>query len=416
MGYRRLNILLSAYACEPGKGSEPAVGWNQVQQIARFHEVWVITRCNNRPTIEKALAAAPMANVHWIYTDLPRWLSFWKKGTRGQRLYYYLWQIRILSLARQHHRHVRFHIVHHVTFVSYWQPSFLHFLSTPFIWGPVGGGESTPANFFCSFGPAGTIYEILRICARKLGELDPFVRRAGRRSSMALATTEQTRVRLRNLGSTNVSVVSAIGMPSQELAELKAIPYRDSKPFRIMTVGRLLHWKGMGFALRAFARFHTKFCEAEYWLVGDGPERKSLEQLARDLNLEKAVSFLGQLPRKETLAKYFDCNVFLFPSFHDSGGGVCLEAMAAGRPVICLDLGGPGLLVTADTGIKVSAVTPEQVVSDLSAALQRLAMDSLYCRRLGANGRSRVEREFSWERKGERMAVFYADLASRYSF
>jgi glycosyltransferase involved in cell wall biosynthesis len=315
-------------------------------------------------------------------------------------------------LARKHHRHIRFDIVHHVTFGTYWQPTFLHFLPAPFIWGPVAGGESAPANFLCSFGLRGSIYEILRSCARRLAELDPFVRRTGRRACAAIATTEQTASRLRKLGCTNVSVLCGIGMPDRELDELRAIPFRNAKPFRVLSVGRLLHWKGVEFALRAFGRFHAKFPEAEYWLVGEGPERKTLERITREMGLEKTVTFLGELPRKEALAKYFDCDVLLFPSFHESGGWVCLEAMAAGRPVICLDLGGPGLQVTPDTGIKVSAVTPEQVVADLAKALERLAADSVYLQRLGAGGRSRVERNFSWERKGEHFAALYAHLAS----
>ncbi|MGB8801257.1 MAG: hypothetical protein WCC97_11250, partial [Candidatus Acidiferrales bacterium] len=64
---RPLKILLSAYACEPDKGSEPGVGWNHVKQAARFHDVWVLTRSNNRASIERALATEPMPNVHWIY-------------------------------------------------------------------------------------------------------------------------------------------------------------------------------------------------------------------------------------------------------------------------------------------------------------------------------------------------------------
>ena len=51
-----LRVLVSAYACEPGRGSEPGVGWHWVREIARFNEVWVITRMNNRKAIETALA------------------------------------------------------------------------------------------------------------------------------------------------------------------------------------------------------------------------------------------------------------------------------------------------------------------------------------------------------------------------
>ena len=88
-----MKVLLSAYACEPDKGSEPAVGWNWVRQVSRFHEVWVITRANNRKPIEKALAKNPLPNAHFIYFDLPHWARFWKRGQRGAHLYYYLWQL-----------------------------------------------------------------------------------------------------------------------------------------------------------------------------------------------------------------------------------------------------------------------------------------------------------------------------------
>ena len=88
-----MKLLLSAYACEPGLGSEPGVGWNSVLQAARFHEVWVLTREVNRKGIEQANAAAQPARVHFVYIDLPSGLRFWKKGRRGLYLYYYLWQI-----------------------------------------------------------------------------------------------------------------------------------------------------------------------------------------------------------------------------------------------------------------------------------------------------------------------------------
>src|ERR1700683_2444848 len=88
----RLRVLLSAYACEPGRGSEPGVGWNWIRELAKFDEVWVMTRSNNREPIERALTAEPIDGAQFVYYDLPRWLRFWKKRQRGIRLYYYLWQ------------------------------------------------------------------------------------------------------------------------------------------------------------------------------------------------------------------------------------------------------------------------------------------------------------------------------------
>src|ERR1700680_3319916 len=101
-----MKILVSAYACEPGKGSEPGVGWNWVMQVARFHEVWVITRANNRQAIEAAGATQPGQQVHWVYVALPRWARLWKRGPRGVHLYYYLWQVGAYVVAKRLHKEV----------------------------------------------------------------------------------------------------------------------------------------------------------------------------------------------------------------------------------------------------------------------------------------------------------------------
>ena len=401
-----LRILLSAYACEPGKGSEPGVGWNWVCQIAKFHEVWLFTRENNRKSIEAALVSNPLPTVHFVYADLPRWVRFWKKGRRGVYVYYYLWQIAAYFTAKKLHQQVRFDVVHHITFVKYTMPSFMALLPVPFVWGPVGGGETTPSGFWWSFSLRGKLFEIFRMLARLTGELDPFVRLTARRSILALATTKETETRLRILGCSQVSVLSEAGLPLEELAWLGDLPRHEATPFRVISSGNLIHWKGTEFGLRAFARFHREFPNSEYWIVGDGPERKRLERLAAWLQVTNAVRLWGELPRSQLLQKLADCDVLMHPSLHDSGGWVCLEAMAAGRPVICLDLGGPALQVTETSGVKLRAESAGQVVRDLAGALERLVSDHALSFCLGLAGRDRVRGHFRWESKGMFTAKF----------
>jgi len=405
-----LKILISAYACEPGKGSEPGVGWNHVKQAARFHDVWVMTRSNNRAVIEGALATDPMPNVRWIYLDVPRWARFWKKGQRGIRLYYSLWQLAAYWKARKLHREIQLDLAHHVSFVSYWLPTFLPLLPIPFVWGPVGGGESAPRSFRGAFDLRGRMYESMREFARSLSELSPFLRLAARGSAIALAATKETAARLEALGCTRISILAEAALPAKEIDELAAIPPREGGPFRALSLGRLLHWKGFALGLRAFARFQARVPNAEYWLIGDGPERPSLERLSRELGVEKKVVFWGKLSRNEVLEKLAACDVLLFPSLHDSGGWVTLEAMAAGRPVICLDLGGPAVRVTEATGIKIPAINPEQATTDLAAALEQLARDPLRLAQLAGGGRRRVDQEFNWDRRGEHLARLYVRL------
>jgi glycosyltransferase involved in cell wall biosynthesis len=381
-----------------------------VRQIARFAEVWVITRSNNREAIEKALAEEPLPNVHWVYFDLPRWARFWKKGQRGVHLYYYLWQLGIYFLVRRLHRQVGFDLIHHVTFGNYWLPSFLALLHVPFIWGPVGGGESAPRAFYRTLSRRGKIYEFLRDIARWIGEHDPFTRLTARKAVIALATTNETTKRLTSLGARKVEVLSHVALPSAEIVELSSLPPHLSSPFRLISLGRLLHWKGFDLGFRAFARLVQEFPDSEYWIVGDGPERKNLEQLARKLGIIDKVRFWGALPRSEALKKLAECDVLVHPSLHDSGGWVCVEAMAAGRPVICLDLGGPALQVTEETGFKIPAYAPEQVIEDMAKAMKRFAQDSRLRIRMGEEGRKRVWESFSWERRGKEIQEIYLKI------
>jgi glycosyltransferase involved in cell wall biosynthesis len=405
-------VLVSAYACEPGKGSEPGSGWNWVCQISRFHECWVITRENHRDAIEESLAANPMPRAHFVYYDLPKWARVWKKGQRGVRTYYYLWQIGSYRLARKLFRKVDFDLVHHVTFGSYWLPSFLPLLPAPFLWGPVGGAESAPRSFRKSFSFRGQCYEVFRDAARRMGELDPFVRMTAKRAHAGLAVTTQTADRLRALGCQSVSLSSQLGLTREDLLRLGRIPPRRGNPFRVLSLGRFLHWKGFELGLRAFAKFHQRYPQSEYWLIGDGPERKRWERLVDDLRLRDSVVLWHTLPRPQVFEKMAECDVLMHPSLHDSGGWVTVEAMGAGLPVICLDLGGPALQVTDVTGIKIPANSPEQVITDLAGALERISRDSAHRLHLGEASRARIEKHYSWDRRGEQLAALYEQMVS----
>ena len=407
---KRLNILLSAYACEPGKGSEPGVGWNVAVQLASFHNVWVITRANNRHSIEAELSRNPVPGLQFVYFDLPRWAAFWKRGRRGIRLYYYLWQIGILRTARALHRQIGFDLVQHVSMVKYWVPSFLSLLPVPMIWGPVGGGESAPKGFWRDFGLRGMLFEAVREMMRWIGERDPFVRMTAHRSAIAMATTRETAARLRALGAKRVELMSESGLSAGEIIRLgaRALTSEPKPVIRFVSVGQLLHLKGFHLGLRAFAEARIPY--AEYWVIGGGPERARLELLAHRLDIDASVRFFGALPRDETLRRIEECDVLVHPTLHDSGGWVCLEAMAVGRPVICLDLGGPATQVTTATGILVPGKSQNQTVHDLCVAMQRLARDGDLRWRMGQAARERVAHDFHYAGKIMRLNAIYTDV------
>ena len=404
-----LKVLVSAYACEPGKGSEPGVGWNFVKHISRLHEVWVVTRANNRQVIERALETDPLPNIRWVFFDLPRWARFWKRGELGLHLYYYLWQIGAYLVAKKLHDRERFDLAHHLTFVTYWKPSFFVRLSTPFVWGPVGGGETSPKAFMRSFSTRGRIYELIRHAVRWIGEHDPWVRLTVQGAEITLATTPETELRIKSLNPRRVSVLSEVGLSQDEFCRLSRLGFRNQSPLRLLSVGRLLHWKGFHLGLAAFASVKNINHAAEYWIIGDGPELRNLERQAKNLGIEGKVRFLGSLPRDQVLERLAECDILVHPSLHDSGGWVCLEAMAAGRPVICLDLGGPNLQVTDETGFRIPARNPKGAVAGIARAIEKMAQDPELRGQMGEAAKRRVEFGFLWTQKIESIDKIYRE-------
>jgi len=405
---RRLKVLMSAYACEPNKGSEPGVGWNWARQMSRWHEVWVLTRANNRENIEKASLAGEQRHVHWVYYDLPRWVRFWKKGSRGIQGYYYLWQLAAWRVGARLHREIGFDLFHHVTFGKYWVPNCLGFLPIRTILGPLGGGESTPAALVGTFSRRGCWFERKRNLMRRWAGLDPVLRATLRRAGIAVATTEESKKTIEALGASRVVVEAQCGVTDEELDFFARFPIRAEPPFRLISIGRLLHWKGFHLGLEAFARFNRACPESEYWVVSSGPEAGALKQLAADLRIAHRVTFWGRLPElADVYGKLAQADVLVHPALHEAFGNVCLEALAAGRPVICLDAGGPSLQVTDQCGFKAPVVSREQALGSMADAMLLLYRNPDLRLRMGVAARERARTQFHWDHKAERMNALY---------
>ena len=119
-----MKILISAYSCETGRGSEGEIGWRIVCELARFHDVRVITRANLRSVHEASFASQPKpAGLRFEYFDLPWVFRFYKKGKRFFLVYYYLWQIGSGLRARQLLKAEPASVVHHLIGGMDWMPA-----------------------------------------------------------------------------------------------------------------------------------------------------------------------------------------------------------------------------------------------------------------------------------------------------
>src|SRR5262249_40532766 len=122
-------------------------------------------------------------------------------------------------------------------------------------------------------------------------------------------------------------------------------------PPRLLYAGRLLYWKGVHIAIQAFAQLLTKVPDARLTIVGSGPEETRLKNDVLSANIGKNIDFTSWVPQQRLFELYESHDLLLFPSLHDSSGGVVLEALCHGMPVVCLDVGGPKEIVTPESGL-----------------------------------------------------------------
>lgn len=365
MSSEGLRVLMSAYACEPGRGSEPGAGWAWARAAAQHHEVWLMTRANNATRIEEALAGDPGLNLRPVYLDLPSWARWWKRGGRGVRTYYMLWQLLAWFAARRLHRRIRFDVAHHLTFATDWLPSAVGYLpGCALVWGPVGGACPPPWRLWKWLGVRGLVKELMREgLTRPLRTI--FGNAMARRAALIVAQNDDVRDRFEQVGTVVVEPNVAVESGAVYQGSNSQISLDRTPRCRAIFVGRLVPLKGLRLALAALAR-----PEAQGWtldVIGEGPELEPCRRLAARRGVLGRVRFFGQLPRKEVFAEMQEADALLLPSLHDAAGWAVAEAMVHGLPVVCLDRGGPSVLVRHSGGKAVPV--RGDVVKQLAVAL-----------------------------------------------
>ncbi len=368
-----MRILLSAFACDPNKGSEEGVGWTWAYHLAKAgHEVCVLTRDYHRQVIEDKLQELNLPNLRFDYVGV-RTVPFWMPGLSVYP-YYFCWQWKAYFQARRFHNETPFDIVHHLTYGVFRNPSYLYLLDTAFVFGPVGGGESSPRALRVSMSRRGKCFELMRDCANWLLYCDPFWWSMLRHSARIAVKTEETLRRLPQK-SKERAVVTLENMVS-ELPTLAGNVDR-TPPLKLLFAGNLLPLKGVHLAIQAIALLRDQI-HVELTIVGKGPDESRLKAEVCRLELERTIHFRSWIPRAEVLALYSTHDALLFPSLHDSSGTVVMEAIAHGKPVICLDLGGPAVTVDKDCARIVSTKgrTEAQVIRGIADAITELALMS----------------------------------------
>jgi len=394
-----MKILLSAFSCRPQSGSERGVGWHWAIEIAKLgHEVWVLTHPKHQAAIEATLDDLAVADhLHFIYYQLPSWLGGWWKEQRGIYLYYLLWQWGAYRFIKPIHAQQHFDIVHHITFAGIRTPSFMGGLGIPFIFGPVAGGERAPWRLRFGYSLRGWFIDALRDMSNAWIKISPLMRLTFRQAKVIYVRSSHTRQLIPKKFRSKTQLYLGIGLTA--LDQLETVQkHNNSNYFQVLYAGRFLHWKGMDLGFAAFKHLLKTVQNARLTLVGDGKDAKRWQRLVENLGLQNHIDWIPTISQAKLFHLYSQYDVFLFPSLRDSAGMVVLEAMRYGLPVICLDLGGPGMMMDTSCGrvIATQNATEQIVIQKLGEALIELAQDATVRDQLAQQAQAKA-RTYTWE-------------------
>jgi glycosyltransferase involved in cell wall biosynthesis len=168
--------------------------------------------------------------------------------------------------------------------------------------------------------------------------------------------------------------------------------------------------KGLDILLQALALVRTRGVALKLVLVGDGPLRPKLEELARQLDLDDQVQFAGFQDLPAVRRHLQQCGLFVLPSRAEPFGIVILEAMIHGKPIITTRVGGIPEIVTH---LKDGYLIPPEDPQALAAAICEVAQDSLLRQRLGMAGTATVHERFTYQHTGSKFELLFRDLIMR---
>ncbi|MFI3321284.1 MAG: glycosyltransferase [Rikenellaceae bacterium] len=394
-------ILISAYACEPNMGSEIGVGWHWVVEMSKYFDLWVLTRESNRQNIENYLADNPIENCPaFLYYDLPYRWRFWKKGLRGVRIYYVLWQLLSDKIVKRTMLDNNIKIYHHLTYGNaLWNVS-KYGQQQIFIWGPTSAGEYLPKEFTNNYGFKNRLKEFLqRALAKSLAYNIGFKSRC-KDANLILCKTKQTvesipeKYRAKAILFTDVAV-----------EKINTENYRKSTSeniTRFLAVGRLESWRGFDILIESFAKALKIDKNLQLDILGSGGDRDRLNMLIKKLEVEDSITLRGHLPREGYYRYMANCDVVVNLALKEGAVTTAFDSMSFAKPLICIDSGGYTQYFNENYAVVLQRSSRNEIIEQSRDAILKLTDKKL--RSEMSQKIVSVSDNFSWEQKGREIS------------
>lgn len=403
---KRLKVLLGCYACDPGYGSEPGMGWNFVSNIAKHHDVHAIVEEGEfKETLTRFAAehTEKVQNITFHFVRRTHHETLRKFWPPSYYWFYRAWHRKAYLLAKELDKTENFDIVHQVTISGFREPGFLWKLGKPFIWGPLGGFTDTPWCLLSCLGAVGALHFGIRNVLNGIQKRWGFSARAAARHAAAILTSTTKAVEeIRRFWGREAVLMNEVGLETGH-TQHAPVAHEEGTPLRICWAGEHIPRKALDLLLHALPHCQEKM---ELHVLSKGPRMQAWKQLAHRLGLDSVVTFHGFVPREEAFRIMSSSHVFCITSVREDTSTVVFEAFRYGLPIIALDHCGFSHVINDHCGIKIPIYSRKQVICDYARHLDYLATHENKRRQLSAGALKRCQ-AFTWDAKMATLNTIY---------
>lgn len=406
-----MKILINAYACSPGMGSEPGMAWNWVSNLAKSCELHIITEGEFRDKIETVVPTLEQGkNMHFYYNPVSEEIRkmCWNQGDWRFYKYYREWQWKTYLLAKDICQKEHIDILHQLNMIGFREPGYLWQLSkengVPFVWGPVDAKDKFPVAYLDGAGLKTKLFMRLKNFLTGIQlRYSKRVLLAARQSSVIFSASSNSQRSFKKYMNIDSPLLNETGCYVQDHP---IVDKTDKETFDVLWVGKMDFRKQLALALQTVAKSENN--KLRLHIMGGG-DAESYQSLAKSYGIADKCIWHGAVSHDEVQDIMQKSDIFLFTSVAEGTPHVVLEAISNNLPVVCFDTCGQGDAVNDKVGRKIPLSFPCQSVSDFAKLLNELEDNRSLLKQLSENCKER-QQELSWEEKAKTMMEWYEKI------
>lgn len=438
-----LSILINAYACSPGMGSEPGMAWNWCVNLANYCELHIITEGEFRERIERSLTPNPspkregsdmpvngygltetqIRNLHFYWNpiggdDDERCAKIrrmcWNQGDWRFYKYYKQWQWKTYLMAKDICEKKHIDVLHQLNMIGFREPGYLWKIENiPFVWGPIGGLKQFPLAYTQGGGLKMRLFNLIKntINVWQL-KYDRRVRAALHKADVLLSSIPDSYHAIKKYHGLESVIIPETGCFKDEEC-LKYIRDFDCKYLKIIWVGKFDFRKRLDIALETIASVCNSFIVFQVFGTGNERQVKEAKEFCKGLGIEEwvQIEWMGNCHNDKIQEAMREAHLFFFTSVSEDTSTVVMEAISNHLPIMCFDTCGMGYVVNEKVGIKIPLTNPKQSVKDFARQIEYLYKNRDVLKQMSENCDER-KHELSWDNKARQMVGLY-DRISR---